>query len=214
MFWHHKLLFLRLLSLVGSSFSLFKGVTLLGITREQSPWCSPLPVAVDASSSVPQQRPGTGNPSMVNVWVWNWGKLANRLLTASCSSRLFLCSGGPSPVAADTLNSSMKPWTKMCRITRFCCQDSDLFSSRPASSLPAFYAELRCLPAVFPQVARFLPHLSTLSNKHERNIEMSAFTHGLRAHQSPVWPAAQTAESHSSCSLHWLPSGAHLGRRI
>lgn len=120
MFLHHKLLFLRLLSLVGSSFSLFKGVILLEVTREQSPRCSASPVAVGASSSVPQQTPGTGNPSRVNVWVWNWGNLANRLLTASCSSRLFLCSGGPSPVAADTLNSSMKPWNKMCRITRFC----------------------------------------------------------------------------------------------
>lgn len=121
-FLHHKLLFLRLLSLVGSSFSLLKGVILLGITREQRPRCPALPVAVDASSAVPQQTPGTGNPSRVNVWVWNWGKLANRLLTASCSSRLFLCSGGPSPVAADTRNGSMKPWTKMCRITRFCAE--------------------------------------------------------------------------------------------
>lgn len=104
---HHKLLFLRLLSLIGKSVSLFNGA-ILGITREHSPWCSTVPVAVDALCSVPQQTLGTGNPSRVNVWVWNWGKLANRLLTASCSSRLFLCLG-PSPEAADKLNTA--PWS-------------------------------------------------------------------------------------------------------
>lgn len=109
-FSHHELLFLRLLSLTGCiSFSLFQGVKLLGGTREHSPWCSATPVAVDASCAVLQQTLGTGNPSRVNVWEWNRGEQANRLLMASCSSRLFLCSGGPSAAAADTLKPA--PWS-------------------------------------------------------------------------------------------------------
>lgn len=120
-FSHQELLFLRLLSLTGCiSFSLFQGVKLPGGTSEHSPWCSAAPVAVDASCAVLQQTLGTGNPSRVNVWVWNRGEQANRLLMASCSSRLFLCSGGRAAAAADTLKpSTMKPATQMCRITWF-----------------------------------------------------------------------------------------------
>lgn len=117
---HHELLFLRLLSLIGcTSFSLFQAFPLLGSSRERSPRCSAAPTAVATSRSAPQQTLGTGKPWRVNVWVWNRGEQANRLLMASCSSRLFFCSGGPSDAAADRRNRTMKPGTRACWITWF-----------------------------------------------------------------------------------------------